>query len=280
MSSPNTNQPVTLNIDPTTASLLGGRSFIQPTQEQIKRQNIVKAGAGIADMIAGRRAQNMAEQQIEDLGGQQEALVQQYRDLSAPGLMDPNTVAAATRNAAILGGVPAQSDASAEMAAAKMAMESGVDPATIQRNLAQAQMQEQQMASQQAQQAFQQGLGMAQQDAQNQFAKQQENLMMDIDNVSSSLEAAQRESLMAQQRSQQGMSNLVGAGTTLGLGALQNRKKKNNTDPNNTGNTGQVGGLLNFLEGYGNSTGDPANTTSSPDNVRNPNLELSEARRH
>ena len=234
MSSHNTNQPVTLNIDPTTASLLGGRAFIQPTQEQIKRQNILKAGAGLADMIVGRRAQNMAEQQIEDLGGQQEALVQQYRDLSAPGLMDPNTVAAATRNAAILGGVPAQSDASAEMAAAKMAMESGVDPATIQRNLAQAQMQEQQMASQRAQQAFQQGLGMAQQDAQNQFAKQQENLMMDIDNVSSSLEAAQRESLMAQQRSQQGLSNLVGAGTTLGLGALQNRKKKNTTDPNNT----------------------------------------------
>ena len=276
MSSHNTTQPSALDLSTLASAFGGNRSFIQPTQEQIKRQNIVKAGAGIADMIAGRRAQNMAEQQIEDLGGQQEALVQQYRDLSAPGLMDPNTVAAATRNAAILGGVPAQSDASAEMAAAKMAMESGVDPATIQRNLAQAQMQEQQMASQQAQQAFQQGLGMAQQDAQNQFAKQQENLMMDIDNVSSSLEAAQRESLMAQQRSQQGLSNLVGAGTTLGLGALQNRKKKNTTDPNNTGNTGQVGGLLNFLEGYGGSTGDPANTTSSPDNVRNPNLELSE----
>jgi hypothetical protein len=234
MSSHNTTQPSALDLATLASAFGGNRSFIQPTQEQIKRQNIVKAGAGIADMIAGRRAQNMAEQQIEDLGGQQEALVQQYRDLSAPGLMDPNTVAAATRNAAILGGVPAQSDASAEMAAAKMAMESGVDPATIQRNLAQAQMQEQQMASQQAQQAFQQGLGMAQQDAQNQFAKQQENLMMDIDNVSSSLEAAQRESLMAQQRSQQGMSNLVGAGTTLGLGALQNRKKKNTTDPNDT----------------------------------------------
>ena len=234
MSDHNTTQPSALDLATLASAFSGNRSFIQPTQEQIKRQNYVKAGAGIADMIAGRRAQNMAEQQIEDLGGQQEALVQQYRDLSAPGLMDPNTVAAATRNAAILGGVPAQSDASAEMAAAKMAMESGVDPATIQRNLAQAQMQEQQMASQQAQQAFQQGLGMAQQDAQNQFAKQQENLMMDIDNVSSSLEAAQRESLMAQQRSQKGMSNLVGAGTTLGLGALQNRKKKNTTDPNNT----------------------------------------------
>lgn len=281
MSSHNTNQPVTLNIDPTTASLLGGRSFIQPTQEQIKRQNIVKAGAGIADMIVGRRAQNMAEQQIEDLGGQQEALVQQYRDLSAPGLMDPNTVAAATRNAAILGGVPAQSDASAEMAAAKMAMESGVDPATIQRNLAQAQMQEQQMASQRAQQAFQQGLGMAQQDAQNQFAKQQENLMMDIDNVSASLEAAQRESLMAQQRSQQGLSNLVGAGTTLGLGALQNRKKKNTTDPNNTdpNNTTPSGVEMTPEQRAAifNDGSDPvAEGLASSANSRNPNLELSE----
>ena len=54
---------------------------------------------------------------------------------------------------------------------------------------------------------------------------------------------------MAQQRSQQGLSNLVGAGTTLGMGALQNRKKKNTTDPNNTENTTQTEGLLNFLGG-------------------------------
>ena len=285
MSDHNTTQPSALDLATLASAFSGNRSFIQPTQEQIKRQNYVKAGAGIADMIAGRRAQNMAEQQIEDLGGQQEALVQQYRDLSAPGLMDPNTVAAATRNAAILGGVPAQSDASAEMAAAKMAMESGVDPATIQRNLAQAQMQEQQMASQQAQQAFQQGLGMAQQDAQNQFAKQQENLMMDIDNVSSSLEAAQRESLMAQQRSQQGMSNLVGAGTTLGLGALQNRQKKNTTDPNNTdpnnteGNRPLSFGEMTYAQRAGifNDGSDPvAEGLASAANSRNPNLELSE----
>ena len=281
MSSHNTTQPSALDLATLASAFGGNRSFIQPTQEQIKRQNIVKAGAGIADMIAGRRAQNMAEQQIEDLGGQQEALVQQYRDLSAPGLMDPNTVAAATRNAAILGGVPAQSDASAEMAAAKMAMESGVDPATIQRNLAQAQMQEQQMASQQAQQAFQQGLGMAQQDAQNQFAKQQENLMMDIDNVSSSLEAAQRESLMAQQRSQQGLSNLVGAGTTLGLGALQNRKKKNTTDPNNTdpNNTTPSGVEMTPEQRAAifNDGSDPvAEGLASSADGRNPNLELAE----
>ena len=67
---------------------------------------------------------------------------------------------------------------------------------------------------------------MAQQDAQNQFAKQQENLMMMMDTVSSSLEAALRESYGSTEISA-GPDNPVGAGTTLGMGALQDRKKKN-----------------------------------------------------
>ena len=62
MSSHNTTQPSALDLATLASAFSGNRSFIQPTQEQIKRQNIVKAGAGIADMIAGRRAQNMAEQ--------------------------------------------------------------------------------------------------------------------------------------------------------------------------------------------------------------------------
>ena len=205
------------------------RGFMPPpTSNQLKRQGFMKAGAGIADIIQGKRNQAFAEEQIEDLGGQQEELIQQYKDLNAPSLMDPNTVAAATRNAAILGGVPAQPDASAEMAAAKMAMEAGADPATIQRNLANSQLQEQQMAAQNAQQNFQQGLGMAQQDAQNQFAKQQDNLMMDLDDVSSQLEAAQRESLMAQQQQQGGTSNLFTGGTQYlqGFGMDRAAKKK------------------------------------------------------
>lgn len=187
----------------------------QPSAQQLKTQGGVKAGAGLVDVIQGKIGQRRAEQDIEDLGAQQEELINQYRDMSAPGLMDPNTVAAATRNAAILGGVPAQQDSSSELAAAKMAMDAGADPATIQRNLAQAQQMEAAQAGGQANQAFQQGLGFAQQDAQNQFAKQQENAMMDIDNVSASLEAAQRESLMGQQLAQRGASNIMSGGTQL-----------------------------------------------------------------
>ena len=172
----------------------------QPTAEQIKRQNIARGAAGIADVASGFFGQRGAEGQIEELGAEQEALSQQFKDLSAPSLTDANTVAAATRNAAILGGVPQQQDNSAELAAAKMAMESGADPATIQRQLAAAQQAEQQAAGAQQQQAFQQGLGMAQTDAQNQFAQDRQNLMMDMDANAGALEAAQRESLMAQQQ--------------------------------------------------------------------------------
>lgn len=193
-----------------------GRGFApQPTVQQLKTQGAMKAGAGLVDVIQGKIGQRQAEQDIEQFGAEQDELIQQYKDMSAPSLMDPNTVAAATRNAAILGGVPAQPDASSELAAAKMAMESGADPATIQRNLAQAQQMEAAQAAGQANQAFQQGLGFAQQDAQNQFAKQQENLMMDIDNVSSALEAAQRESLMSQQLAQRGTNNIMSGGTQL-----------------------------------------------------------------
>ena len=191
-----------------------GRGFApQPTVQQLKTQGAMKAGAGLVDVIQGKIGQRRAEQDIEQFGAAQDELIQQYKDMSAPSLMDPNTVAAATRNAAILGGVPAQSDASSELAAAKMAMESGADPATIQRNLAQAQQMESAQAAGQANQAFQQGLGFAQQDAQNQFAKQQENMMMDIDNVSAALEAAQRESLMSQQLAQRGTNNIMSGGT-------------------------------------------------------------------
>lgn len=179
------------------------------SQDQLRRQSVMRTGAGLADILSARGAQRTAEGQIEELGAEQEELAQQFKDLSAPSLTDANTIAAATRNAAILGGVPQQQDQSAELAAAKMAMESGADPATVQRQLAQAQQAEQQAAASQQQQAFQQGLGMAQADAQNQFAQQQQALMTDMDANAQALEAAQRESLMAQQQKQRGMQGAV-----------------------------------------------------------------------
>ena len=183
------------------------------TQQQLRGQGAIRTAAGIADIFAGRSAQKAAEEQIGELASEQEDLAQQFKDLSAPSLTDANTIAAATRNAAILGGVPQQQDQSAELAAAKMAMESGADPATVQRQLAAAQQAEQQAAAAQQQQAFQQGLGMAQTDAQNRFAQQQQGLMMDMDANAAALEAAQRESLMAQQRKQRGIQGAVTGAT-------------------------------------------------------------------
>ena len=179
------------------------------SEEQLRRQSIMRTGAGLADILSARGAQRAAEEQIEGLGAEQEALTQQFKDLSAPSLTDANTIAAATRNAAILGGVPQQQDQSAELAAAKMAMESGADPATVQRQLAQAQQAEEAASGALRRQAFQEGLGMAQADARNQFAQQQQALMMDMDANAQALEAAQRESLMAQQQKQRGIQGAV-----------------------------------------------------------------------
>ena len=212
------------------ATMFGQRPL--PTPEQIKRQNIARLGAGVADTALGFFGQRGAEREIEGLGAEQEALSQQFKDLSAPSLTDANTIAAATRNAAILGGVPQQQDGSAELAAAKMAMESGADPATIQRQLAAAQQAEQQAAGAQAQQTFQQGLGMAQSDAQRQFEKEQQNLMMDMDANAQALAAAQRESLMAQQQKGRGLQNLLSGG--LGLYANRPEQPGDNTDTTNT----------------------------------------------
>ena len=220
------------------AAYMAALGLRQPlTQEQIKRQNIARVGAGLADVASGFFGQRAAEGQIEELGAEQEALTQQFKDLSAPSLTDANTIAAATRNAAILGGVPQQQDQSAELAAAKMAMESGADPATVQRQLAQAQQAEEAASGALRRQAFQEGLGMAQADARNQFAQQQQALMMDMDANAQALDAAQRESLMAQQQKSRGFQGLLSGG----LGLYSNRPKQpgDNTsnDTTNTTNT-------------------------------------------
>lgn len=203
------------------------------TQEQIKRQNIARLGAGVADVASGFFGQRAAEGQIEELGAQQEALTQQFKDLSAPSLTDANTIAAATRNAAILGGIPQQQDQSAELAAAKMAMDAGADPATVQRQLAAAQQAEEAASGALRRQAFQEGLGMAQADARNEFAQQQQALMMDMDANAQALDAAQRESLMAQQQRGRGLQGLLSGA----VGMYANRQPGNNTDPTNTTNT-------------------------------------------
>ena len=184
-------------------------------------QGAVRLGAGALDFFGGRKAQQEAEGQIEMLGAQAEDIQSQLRDMRAPGSMDPNTVAEATRNAAILGFQSPAEDPSDALAAQAMALEAGVDPSKLYAAATQqdAARDAQQRAEAQAQ--FQQGLGMAQQDALRDYQQQYGQLAGELGDVNQRIAQAQRESLIAQQRKMRG-----GQGALSGaLGAISNYRE-------------------------------------------------------
>ena len=106
----------------------------QRQNQQQKLQAGIQGIAGVADFFGGRRAQQGAEQDIEALGAQSDEIRQKMEDLKMPSATSPEAVAAAVRNATILG-ARGQQDDSSELAAAKMAMESAADPTNLQREL-------------------------------------------------------------------------------------------------------------------------------------------------
>lgn len=183
-------------------------------QQQQNQQQKLQAGiqgiAGVADFFGGRQAQIGAEQDIEALGAQSDEIRQKMEDLKMPSATSPEAVAAAVRNATILG-ARGQQDDSSELAAAKMAMESGADPTNVQRALSEAQQQKDESQRANEQQLFQQGLGMQQMDAQRQYEKEMQGLGMDYDDAQMQLQAAQQQSLMGQQQQQKGMAGGLGA---------------------------------------------------------------------
>jgi len=100
--------------------------------KQRRTQGAISGVAGIADAISGGIGQSQAEGDIDRFGAEADAIRQQMRDIKAPSIMSPENQAAAVRNATILGAGKPQEDSS-ELAAAKMAMDAGADPANIQR---------------------------------------------------------------------------------------------------------------------------------------------------
>ena len=190
------------------------RANYQSTQQKQGRTNAaITGGAGIADIIGGGIGQRQAEGDIDMLGAEGDSIREQMKNLKAPGAMDSETTAAAVRNATILGGVSnQQEDDSSELAAAKMAIDSGGDPANIQRALTEANSQKDAVEKQQQQGAFNQGLGYAQQDARAGYDQDMQGLGMDYDENQRALQMAQQESLMAQQQKQGGIQNAVSGG--------------------------------------------------------------------
>ena len=190
------------------------RANYQSTQQKQGRTNAaITGGAGIADIIGGGIGQRQAEGDIDMLGAEGDSIREQMKNLKAPGAMDSETTAAAVRNATILGGVSnQQEDDSSELAAAKMAIDSGGDPANIQRALTEANSQKDAVEKQQQQGAFNQGLGYAQQDARAGYDQDMQGLGMDYDENQRALQMAQQESLMAQQQKQGGIQSAVSGG--------------------------------------------------------------------
>lgn len=205
-------------------------AYQQQMQQGQRRQGAARLGAGALDFFGGRRAQQEAESQIEELGGQADAIRSELEGMRAPGSMDPNTVAEATRNAAILGFQSPAEDPSDDLAAQAMALESGADPSKL---YAQAMKQESAEDAQRRAEAkgdFQQGLQMAQTDALNRFKQEYQEKASELDAVNQELGAAQQESLAAQQRKARGAQiGLAGAGQFAqagGIDAIKNKLKE------------------------------------------------------
>ena len=188
------------------------RATYQASQQKQKRtSSAITGAAGIADIIGGGISQNQAEGDIDMYGAESDSIKEQMKNLKAPGAMDSDTVAAAVRNATILGSGKPQEDSS-ELAAAKMAMDSGADATKVQRALTEAEAQKDMRARGEQQGAFREGLGYAQQDANTDYQQEMGNLGMDYDESQRALQMAQQESLLGQQQKQGGIKNAIGSG--------------------------------------------------------------------
>lgn len=231
------------------------RAVYQEQQQQQRRTGAAITGAaGIADIIGGGIGQRQAESDIDMYGAESDSIKEQMRNLKAPGAMDSETVAAAVRNATILGSGKPQEDSS-ELAAAKMAMESGADATKVQRALTEAEAQKDIRARDEQQGTFREGLGYAQQDADAEYRQEMGNLGMDYDESQRALQMAQQESLMGQQQKQGGIKNLIGSGVNYlqsgGMDQIKGLFGGGGGDLSGVTKVGGEGGLLDILNQFG-----------------------------
>jgi len=207
----------------------GGMMDPETFRKQQRTQGAVAGAAGLADITRGIIGQRGAEQNIEEIGAELEGLETQMQGVQAPTSED--VLAAATRNAALLGTAAPQQDPSAELAAAKMAMESGADPSAIQRRLSESLQAEEAAAGQAAGQRLSEATRLAQGDLQGQYQREMSDLDRQYQAMLGQLESAQRESLQNQALTQRGTGSAVS-----GLAKyLSNLEKKQDTTGNNNG---------------------------------------------
>jgi len=256
ITNPSTSPLTALMLSQATANMTDEeRATYQETQQKQRRTGAAITGAaGIADVIGGSMTQNQAEGDIDVYGAESDSIKEQMRNLKAPGAMDSDTVAAAVRNATILGSGKPQEDSS-ELAAAKMAMESGADATKVQRALTEAEAQKDMRARGEQQGAFREGLGYAQQDANTDYQQEMGNLGMDYDESQRAMQMAQQESLMGQQQKQGGIKNAIGSGVNYlqsgGMDQIKGLFGGGGGDLSGATEVGGEGGLLDILNQFG-----------------------------
>jgi hypothetical protein len=190
------------------------------------RQSGMRLGAGAFDFFKGRAAQKDAEGRIEELGAQADEIRAQLGGMRAPSSMDPNTVAEATRNAAILGFQSPASDPSDDLASQAMALGAGADPSKL---YAAASAQDQAADARERAEAmarFNQGLSFAQQDALRDYQQDYNQLAGELGDVNQQLNQAQQESLIAQQQKNRGLQGAI----TGGIGIAQSQVRPGEED--------------------------------------------------
>ena len=187
-------------------------------QDRLAKQGrtsaLLSGGAGLYDLLKGKKTQKDAEGEIEELGKEAEKIREEMKGMKVPGATDPETVAAAVRNAAILGSGKQQDDSS-ELAAAKMALESGADPSNVQAALSKATQEKDEAEEARREGLMKEGLGSAREQAMQQYQKDMADLGMDYDESQLALQQAQQESLLGQQQQQAGTRNLISGASQL-----------------------------------------------------------------
>ena len=225
-----------------------------------------------------------AESDLEELGGQADAIRQELGEMRAPGSMDPSTVAEATRNAAILGFQTPDEDPADDLAAQAMALEGGADPSKLYAAAMKQESAEDAQARQEAKSTFNQGLQMAQTDALNRFKQDYQQKAGELDDLNQQIAGAEGALAQAELRKQRGAAGAIQGGSQFaqygGIDDIRKRLKNINlggepsTDPlpQNTDNNLDAG-----TEQYDPNTGELIGVIDEEGNTQNPNATTYEA---
>lgn len=247
------------------------KKLLDQRQTAARRQGALRLGAGALDFFGGRRDMKQAEADLEELGGQADAIREELGEMRAPGSMDPSTVAEATRNAAILGFQTPDEDPADDLAAQAMALEGGADPSKLYAAAMKQESAEDAQARQEAKSTFNQGLQMAQTDALNRFKQDYQQKAGELDDLNQQIAGAEGALAQAELRKQRGAAGAIQGGSQFaqygGIDDIRRRLKDINLGGEPSTDPQPEAGGVDFSDGQ---------PIIASDATRDPELQLNE----